>query len=166
MTNLKLAARSNLKNVTLELGGKSPTVIFPDVDIDKVIPKMAYGFVLLTGHACVSANRVYVHESIAEEFTERLKTNIEQVYAPATGDPMKQVVQPLKRDISHQKALGPLVDKIQYDHVMKFIEEGKKAGSEVVTGGGRLGDKGYFVQPTIFRNVSIRLPLFLICRLR
>jgi len=63
------------------------------------------------------------------------------------------------RTLSDKKILGPLVDKIQYEHVMKFIEEGKKAGSEVVTGGSRLGDKGYFVQPTIFRNVSIHLSI-------
>jgi acyl-CoA reductase-like NAD-dependent aldehyde dehydrogenase len=65
------------------------------------------------------------------------------------------------RTLSDKKILGPLVDKIQYEHVMKFIEEGKKAGSEVVTGGSRLGDKGYFVQPTIFRNVPLRLSILL-----
>jgi aldehyde dehydrogenase (NAD+) len=77
-----------LKKVTLELGGKSPTIIFPDANIEKVIPKVAFGFVLNSGQACISTNRVYVHEDIVDEFTKKLKQHIESIYTPNVGDPL------------------------------------------------------------------------------
>jgi aldehyde dehydrogenase (NAD+) len=83
-----LAAKSNLKKVTLELGGKSPIIVFPDADLEKAIPKAAYGFLLNSGQACISTNRIYVHADIAEEFVSKLKAHIEQIYVPNHGDPL------------------------------------------------------------------------------
>jgi acyl-CoA reductase-like NAD-dependent aldehyde dehydrogenase len=83
-----------LKKVTLELGGKSPAIIFPDADIEKAIPKVAFGFILNSGQACVSTNRVYVHESIVDEFTEKLKKHIEETYSSKVGDPLSGAVYP------------------------------------------------------------------------
>jgi aldehyde dehydrogenase (NAD+) len=81
-----------LKKVTLELGGKSPTVIFPDANLEKAIPKVAFGFLLNSGQACISTNRVYVHEDIVDEFTEKLKVHIEQVYSSNVGNPLQGAV--------------------------------------------------------------------------
>jgi len=77
-----------LKKVTLELGGKSPTIVFPDANLEKAIPKVAYGFMLNSGQACISTNRVYVHEDIVDEFTDKLKKHIESTYSPNMGDPL------------------------------------------------------------------------------
>jgi aldehyde dehydrogenase (NAD+) len=79
-----------LKKVTLELGGKSPTIVFPDANLEKVIPKVAFGFVCNSGQMCISTNRVYVHGDIVDEFTEKLKHHIESIYAPNLGDPLTE----------------------------------------------------------------------------
>ena len=84
-----------MKKVTLELGGKSPVIIFPDADIDMAVPRVAIGFVWNSGQACISTNRVYVHEDIVEEFTEKLKKHIETIYSPNLGDPLKGAVNSL-----------------------------------------------------------------------
>jgi acyl-CoA reductase-like NAD-dependent aldehyde dehydrogenase len=81
-----------LKKVTLELGGKSPTVIFPDANLEKAIPKVAFGFLLNSGQACISTNRVYVHDDIVDEFTEKLKVHIELVYSSNVGNPLQGAV--------------------------------------------------------------------------
>jgi len=116
-------------------------IVFPDVDLDKVIPKAAIGFAANSGQACISTNRVYVHESIAEEFVSKMKTHLEELYSKNVGDPLQGAV------------LGPQADRIQYQNVLKFLEEGKKSGAKLILGGGRHGDKGYFIQPTIFQDV-------------
>jgi aldehyde dehydrogenase (NAD+) len=140
-----------LKKVTLELGGKSPTIIFPDANLEKAIPKIAFGFVLNSGQACISTNRVYVHDDIVDEFTDKLKKRIESTYSPNMGDPLTS--SGLRHGNSVNVGLGPLADNIQHANVMKFIEEGKKSGAKVVTGGKRHGSKGYFIQPTVFGDV-------------
>lgn len=74
--------------MTLELGGKSPVIIFPDADLDKAVAKVAFGFVGNSGQVCISTNRVYVHEDVVEEFTKKLKQHIESTYTPGLGDPL------------------------------------------------------------------------------
>jgi aldehyde dehydrogenase (NAD+) len=88
-----------LKKVTLELGGKSPIIVFPDADLDKAIPKAACGFLMLSGQVCISTNRIYVHQDIAEEFVTKLKAHIEQMYVPHQGNPLAPSVLPPLRHL-------------------------------------------------------------------
>jgi len=108
-----------------------------------------------SGQICISTNRVYVRKDIVDEFTEKLKKHIEETYTPNVGDPTKGAVICLM-EINWKQVLGPQADKIQHNHVMKSIKEGKKSGAKVVTGGGRHRDNGYFIQPTIFRDVRTK----------
>ncbi|KAL6706733.1 hypothetical protein ACN47E_005275 [Coniothyrium glycines] len=135
----ELAAKSNLKSVTLELGGKSPSLIFPDANIENALQHHSQNFLFNTGQACIAASRTFVHEDIAEEFVKQLKIRFEQL-GHVTGNPEDSKI-----------FFGPLVDGKQFERVMSFVDVGKKE-AELVTGGVRKGDKGFFVEPTIFLN--------------
>ncbi|KAE9570042.1 Aldehyde dehydrogenase [Colletotrichum fructicola] len=135
----KAAAESNLKKVTLELGGKSPLIIFEDADLEKAVPATAFSILVNSGQACVASSRVFVHTAIADRFIDALKIEMDRV--GAAGDPL---------GCGNQR--GPQADKLQFDRVMGFLEEARTTGLEFVTGGGRVGDRGYFVQPTIIKN--------------
>jgi aldehyde dehydrogenase (NAD+) len=130
---------SNLKRVVLELGGKSPSLIFPDADIENALVHHSQNFLFNTGQACIAASRTFVHEDIAEEFIKQLKARYEQ-FAHAIGSPMDP-----------KTFMGPIVDGKQFERVMSFLEIGKSE-AELVTGGGRHGSKGFYVEPTIFLN--------------
>jgi aldehyde dehydrogenase (NAD+) len=137
---MKAAAGSNLKKVTLELGGKSPNIVFDDADIDNAISWVNFGIFFNHGQCCCAGSRIYVQEGIYDKFVERFKA---RTLANKVGDPF------------HPETFqGPQVSQLQYDRIMGYIEEGKKAGATIETGGGRHGDKGYFIQPTIFSNVT------------
>lgn len=134
------AGRSNLKNVTLELGGKSANIVFADADIDCAVESTYQGLFFNHGQCCIAGSRVFVQEGIYAEFvkkaTERaLKTNV--------GNPMDANV--------HQ---GPQVDQAQFDKIMGLIESGKKEGATLACGGERACQKGYFIQPTVFTDVT------------
>jgi aldehyde dehydrogenase (NAD+) len=135
----ELAAKSNLKRVVLELGGKSPSLIFPDADIDNALLHHSQFFLFNSGQVCVAASRTFVHEDIAPKFIEQLKAKFQQ-FSHAMGSPLEP-----------NTFLGPLADGQQFERVMGFIEEGKKE-AELVTGGSRKGDSGFYVEPTIFLN--------------
>jgi aldehyde dehydrogenase (NAD+) len=135
----KAAAESNLKNVTLELGGKSPLLIFDDADLAKAVPAAAYSILANTGQACIASSRVYVHEKIATEFIEAMKSTMKAMGVSA--DPL-----------AAGTAMGPVVDKIQFDRVLGFLDGAKKEGLDIPLGGGREGETGYYVQPTIIAN--------------
>ena len=135
----ELAAKSNLKRVVLELGGKSPSLIFDDADIENALVHTSQNFLFNSGQACVAASRVFVQESIAAKFVEQLKARFEG-FSHAMGDPQNPNI-----------FLGPLVDGKQFDRVMEYLEIGKKE-AELVTGGVRKGEKGFYVEPTIFLN--------------
>ncbi|KAJ0268023.1 hypothetical protein Brms1b_012388 [Colletotrichum noveboracense] len=135
----KAAAESNLKKVTLELGGKSPLIIFEDADLEKAVPAAAFSILVNSGQACVASSRVFVHTAIADKFIDALKIEMDRV--GAAGDPLGRGIQ-----------RGPQADKLQFDRVMGFLEEARTTGLEFVTGGGRVRDRGYFVQPTIIKN--------------
>ncbi|PQE11472.1 aldehyde dehydrogenase protein [Rutstroemia sp. NJR-2017a BBW] len=137
---MKAAAGSNLKKVTLELGGKSPNIVFNDADIENAISWVNFGIFFNHGQTCCAGSRVYVQDGIYDKFVERFKA---RAAANKVGDPF-----------SAETFQGPQVSKLQYDRVMGYIDEGKKAGAKVETGGERHGDKGYFIQPTIFSNVT------------
>ncbi|KAI9645133.1 aldehyde dehydrogenase (NAD(P)(+)) ald5 [Ciborinia camelliae] len=137
---MKAAASSNLKKVTLELGGKSPNIVFNDANIENAISWVNFGIFFNHGQTCCAGSRVYVQEGIYDKFVERFKA---RALANKVGDPFH-----------HETFQGPQVSQLQYDRIMGYIDDGKKAGATVVTGGGRHGDKGYFIQPTIFSDVT------------
>ncbi|XP_027357396.1 aldehyde dehydrogenase family 2 member C4-like [Abrus precatorius] len=137
---MRAAANSNLKPVSLELGGKSPIVIFDDADINKAVELALLGVVFNKGEICVAGSRVFVQERIYDEFEKKL---VEKAKAWVVGDPFDPKVQQ-----------GPQVDKKQFEKILSYIEHGKREGATLLTGGKRLGNKGYYIEPTIFSNVK------------
>jgi aldehyde dehydrogenase (NAD+) len=138
----KAAATSNLKKVSLELGGKSPLIIFGDADLDKAVTAAAAAILNLSGQTCVATSRVYVEASISDEFTKRLVKEIEAKGANPSGN----------NPLSHSTIRGPQADKIQFDNILGFLREAKEQKLQILTGGDRDGDVGYFIQPTIILN--------------
>ncbi|SIT41743.1 Aldehyde dehydrogenase (Acceptor) (fragment) [Paraburkholderia piptadeniae] len=134
------AATSNLKKVTLELGGKSPNVIFPDADLDRAIEAAVRTFCLNSGQVCSAGTRLFVHESIHDEVAERL-TRIAATYK--VGDPLEA-----------DTKLGPLISAKQRDRVMSYIDSGQAAGATLRMGATPWTRGGYFVEPTVFDCVT------------
>eukprot|EP01130_Rhizamoeba_saxonica_P018950 TRINITY_DN9677_c0_g1_i1.p1 TRINITY_DN9677_c0_g1~~TRINITY_DN9677_c0_g1_i1.p1 ORF type:complete len:497 (-),score=132.91 TRINITY_DN9677_c0_g1_i1:36-1526(-) len=132
----------DIKNVSLELGGKSPIVVFDDVDIEKAVEWIMFGCFWTNGQICSATSRLLVHENIASKLLAKLKVETEKInIAP----PMSNL----------DPTIGPLVSKGQYERVLYYISEGKAEGATVLTGGGRPDgfDVGFYVKPTIFTNV-------------
>ena len=139
-----MAANSNLKRVTLELGGKSPAVVFDDCNLDNAVTWTVNAITGHSGQVCFAASRVYVQEGIYDKFIEKYKT----AFAERTkliGDPDDA-----------ETMVGPLVDEAQFKRVTGFIERGRdeKQGT-LLYGGAKVGEKGFFVEPTIFTDVKI-----------
>lgn len=132
------AAKSNLKKVILELGGKSPALIFEDANIDKAVADTSNSIQANSGQICMANSRVYVQKSVAPKFIEAFQKLFGSAKA---GDP-------LQKETNH----GPQADDVQYKNVLSYIEEGKKAGGSLVMGGKGTFDstKGYFIEPTVF----------------
>ncbi|KAL9088469.1 MAG: hypothetical protein Q9165_006193 [Trypethelium subeluteriae] len=137
---LKAAAGSNLKKVTLELGGKSPNIVFNDADIDNAISWVNFGIFFNHGQCCCAGSRIYVQEGIYEKFIERFRQRAQK---NVVGDPF-----------AADTFQGPQVSQLQFDRIMGYIDAGKKEGAKVEIGGERKGDNGYFIEPTIFSNVT------------
>jgi len=138
---LKASSESNLKVVSLELGGKSPCVIFDDADLDQAIKWASVGIFSNMGQSCVAGSRIFVQEGIYNEFLTKF-TDTAAHLASKTGDPFG-------KGTEH----GPQVSKVQFDRVMGYIDSGKESGATVHHGGERHGDEGYFIKPTIFTDV-------------
>lgn len=136
----KAAAGSNLKRVSLELGGKSPNIILADVNIEKAVEDAHFALFFNMGQCCCAGSRVYVEEKIYNEFVER---STERAKRRTVGDPFLKTTEQ-----------GPQVDQDQFNTVLKYIDIGKKQGAKMTTGGARVGDKGYFIQPTVFADVK------------
>lgn len=134
---MKASADSNLKKVQLELGGKSPFVVFPDANIDQAVELAGAAIFVNNGQLCTAGSRTFVHRSIYDEF---VKKAVERAKKITVGNP----------STSQQ---GPLVDKDQFDRVLQMIDAGVSEGAKLETGGKRHGDSGFFVQPTVFSNV-------------
>ncbi|KAK0857495.1 hypothetical protein LTS02_010149 [Friedmanniomyces endolithicus] len=130
------AAKSNLKHVSLELGGKSPALVFDDADLDNVVEHTSVSFLRNSGQICFASSRVLVQEGIASKYIEAIKTAFENA-DKKMGDPSLE-----------DTAFGPLADKAQFERVMGFLNDGKAEGVQFLAGGARKGDKGTFVQPT------------------
>jgi aldehyde dehydrogenase (NAD+) len=137
---MEAAAKSNLKPVTLELGGKSPNIIFADVDLDEAVEGAHLGLFSNQGQSCCAGSRVFVEESIYPQFVEK---SIARARQRVVGDPSDP-----------RTELGPLVDQPQFDKVMSYIQSGQAEGATLACGGDRIGQRGYFVQPTVFADVQ------------
>jgi aldehyde dehydrogenase (NAD+) len=133
-------AAGNFKRVTLELGGKSANIIFPDADIDAAVKAAGSGIFFNTGQVCSAGSRILAHEDIYDDVVERLVNRAKGV---RVGNP---------RDTS--TAMGPLVSQVQMDRVLEYIAIGRREGAQIAVGGARLGDTGYFVSPTVFAGVD------------
>ncbi|KAL4227704.1 Retinal dehydrogenase 1 [Mactra antiquata] len=137
---MEAAAKSNLKRVTLELGGKSPFVVFKDANLDEAVESAHQALFFNMGQVCVAASRTYVHEDIYDEFVKR---SVERAKSKLIGDPYDP-----------KNEYGPQVSKEQFDKVLELIESGKNEGATLECGGNRHGTEGYFIQPTVFTNVT------------
>lgn len=134
------AAKSNLKNVTLELGGKSPNIIFEDADLDKAVFWAAIGIFANHGQVCCAGSRIFVQESIYDKFEPKF---VAAARAIKLGNPWNK-----------DTTQGPQISEAQFNRIMSYIEGGKEAGAKVITGGTRHGTEGYFIEPTVFANTT------------
>jgi len=134
------AGRTNLKRITLELGGKSPNIILKDADIEYAVEAAHQGLFFNQGQCCCAGSRIFVQEEIYDEFVKR---SVDRAKARTVGDPF---------DVKIEQ--GPQVDDDQFKKILELIESGKKEGAKLLCGGTRSGDKGYFIKPTVFADVS------------
>jgi len=134
------SGRSNLKNTTLELGGKSPNIVFADSNLDDAVNQSHFGLFFNQGQCCCARSRCFVEEPIYDEFVKR---SVERAQSRVVGNPF---------DLKTEQ--GPQVDDEQFGKVMSYIESGRKEGANLECGGGQHGDKGYFIQPTVFSDVQ------------
>ncbi|KAH6691199.1 aldehyde dehydrogenase [Leptodontidium sp. MPI-SDFR-AT-0119] len=142
------AARSNLKKVTLELGGKSPAIVFADAPMEVAVGGVGGGFLANSGQICVAASRLLVEEKIAKEFC----ASIVQIFEAASKGMGADTMDP---NTQH----GPVVDREQFERIMGYIEQGKQSAT-LLTGGGRIGTKGSFIQPTLFLEPKMDSPIW------
>ncbi len=133
-------AAETLKRMTFELGGKSPNIVFADADMDAAVAGSHFGLFFNQGQCCCAGSRVFVQESAHDRFVEQM---IQYNENRRLGNPL---------DPSTEQ--GPQVDQAQFDKIMHFIERGNAQGARCVTGGQRYGDKGYFIEPTVFTGVT------------
>jgi aldehyde dehydrogenase (NAD+) len=142
---MEAAAKSNLKRVTLELGGKSPNIIFGDVDLDEAVEGAHFGLFFNHGQCCCAGSRVFVEEKIYDEFVEKSGVRARN---RTVGDPFDPKTEQ-----------GPQVDQAQFDKIMGYIDSGRNEGAKLVCGGERVGDRGYFVAPTVFADVQDKMKI-------
>jgi phenylacetaldehyde dehydrogenase len=134
------AADSNLNKVTLELGGKSPVLIFEDASVKKALTLAAFGAFVHSGQACVCGSRIFAHRSVYDRVVEGMATIAN---AMKMGGPKEEGTMS-----------GPLISQKQLKRVLGYLEQGKSDGAEIVTGGHRLDRRGYFVHPTVVTNLD------------
>lgn len=134
------AAAGNLKKVTLELGGKSPAVIFPDADLERAIPGTASAIFFNHGQCCCAGSRLFAHESIFDKVVEGVSDIASKIRVGSGLDPETQ--------------MGPLVSEEQFQKVTGYIDSGLKEGAKATAGGQKAGDKGYFVKPTVLTKTN------------
>ena len=134
------AASKNLKRISLELGGKSPNIVFADSDIDSAVDGAMTGIFFNQGEVCCAGSRLFIEKSIHEEFIDKLSNKAANM---RVGNP---------EDTGTQ--MGAQVSKEQFDKILGYIETGKQEGAKLVIGGERCGERGYFIKPTIFDAVD------------
>lgn len=133
-------AALTLKRITLELGGKSPNIVFADADLDAAIAGAEFGLFFNQGQCCCAGSRLFVEDSIHEEFVERI---VDRARQRVLGNPFDA-----------ETTQGPQVDKDQFDKILGYIESGNSEGAKCETGGHRHGNRGFFIEPTIFTGVT------------
>jgi aldehyde dehydrogenase (NAD+) len=134
------AAQSNLKRVSLELGGKSPNIVFADADLDAAVEGAYLGLFFNQGQCCCAGSRLFVEEKVHDKLVDRL---LQKAKGQKVGDPFDPAT-----------TQGPQVSQEQMDRILGYIESGKKEGAKCEVGGGRHGKKGYYVEPTLFTGVT------------
>ncbi|KAL5355293.1 aldehyde dehydrogenase domain-containing protein [Aspergillus floccosus] len=139
---LKAAAATNLKRVNLELGGKGPSIVFDDCDLENALLWTRIGITANNGQICAAGSRIYVQKTIYEQFLKRYAEMAASTPTVA-GDPLNPAT-----------TKGPIVSAAQHKKVLSYIEQGKQCGARLLFGGEKVGDKGYFVQNTAFADVS------------
>jgi len=137
---MEASAKSNLKRVTLELGGKSPNIVFADADMDEAIEGAHFALFFNQGQCCCAGSRLFVEEKAYDDFVAKSVARAKQ---RTVGDPFDPKTEQ-----------GPQVDDAQFEKVMSYINAGKKEGAKLVAGGNRVGDRGYFIEPTVFADVK------------
>jgi len=137
---MKAAANSNLKRVSLELGGKSPNIVFADADMAEAVEGCHFALFFNQGQCCCAGSRLFVEAKCYDEFVER---SIARAKKRKVGDPFDPDTEQ-----------GPQIDSDQFDKIMGYIDVGKKEGATLLQGGKRVGSKGYFIEPTVFVDVK------------
>lgn len=137
---MEAAAQTNLKRVTLELGGKSPNIIFADADMSAASEGAHFALFFNQGQCCTAGSRLFVEEKCYDEFVAK---SVERARRRIVGDPFDP-----------QTEQGPQVSQAQLDKVMHYIELGMREGAHLLYGGHKIGDRGFFLQPTVFANVQ------------
>jgi aldehyde dehydrogenase (NAD+) len=132
-------AAGTLKRLTFELGGKSPNVVFADADLDAAVAGAEFGLFFNQGQCCCAGSRLFVEQSIHDKFVEKVTARAKQ---RKIGDPFDPTT-----------TQGPQVDADQFNKILSYIDKGKSEGATCLTGGNRVGNKGYFIEPTVFDNV-------------
>jgi aldehyde dehydrogenase (NAD+) len=140
------ASADNLKKVTLELGGKSPVLIFDDADMDKALLMASIGIFVHSGQGCVCGSRIFAQRGVYDRVVEGISMMANSFKLGAPGE--------------EGCVSGPLISQKQLTRVLGFIDEGKTEGVEVAAGGYRLDRKGYFVHPTVLTNVDTNMRLY------
>ncbi|MGB5771371.1 MAG: aldehyde dehydrogenase family protein, partial [Crocosphaera sp.] len=131
--------------VTLELGGKSPNIIFADANMEQAIEGAHFGLFFNQGQCCCAGSRLFVEEKCYDEFVAK---SVERAKQRILGDPFDD-----------KTTQGPQVDQTQFDKVMSYIESGQREGAKLLCGGGRVGDRGYFIEPTVFADVQDQMKI-------
>ncbi|XP_056448881.1 aldehyde dehydrogenase 1A1-like [Gadus chalcogrammus] len=136
----RAAGDTNLKRVTLELGGKNPIIVFADCDLEQAVEQAHSGLFFNQGQCCVAGSRLFVEEPIYETFVRRC---VEKARSKVLGDPLTPGVDQ-----------GPQIDRKQFDKILELVESGRREGATLECGGDPWGQQGLFIQPTVFSNVT------------
>ena len=137
---IQRTALETMKRVTFELGGKSPNVVFADADLEAAVDGAHFALYFNQGQCCCAGSRLFVEDNVHDEFVDRLQSK----------NKSRRVGDPFDPDTEQ----GPQIDQAQFDKIMQYIEYGKKDGAKLVNGGKRVGDCGYFIEPTMFTGVK------------
>ncbi|KAI1184812.1 aldehyde dehydrogenase domain-containing protein [Nemania serpens] len=142
-------ASVNMKNITLETGGKSPLLVFADADLEQAAKWAHVGIMSNQGQICTATSRILVHESVYDEFVARFREEVKST--SKVGDPFAE-----------DTFQGPQVTKEQYERVLSFVESGRSEGATLASGGKPcpLDGRGYFIEPTVFTNVKETMKIY------